>query len=86
MGMRSVRLDKDTEAVLARLRRATGMPISEILKRGIRAYEQHARQAGEARPYEIFRRLDLGPGGWASAPASDAKRAVRAAIRRKHKR
>ena len=35
-------------------------------------------------PYEVFRRLDLGPGGYARAAACDAKSALRAAIARKH--
>jgi hypothetical protein len=86
MGIRTVRLDEDTEATLARLRRATGMSISEVLKRGLKAYEQLALQEREVRPYEIYKRLDLGKGGWALAPASDAKHAVREAIRRKHSR
>jgi hypothetical protein len=38
------------------------------------------------RPYEIYRRLDSGKGGWAVAPASDAKRSVRDVIEKKHRR
>ena len=44
------------------------------------AYKQQAQNA----PYELFRRLDLGPGGYARAAAKDAKAAVRTAIARKH--
>jgi hypothetical protein len=34
-------------------------------------------------PYEIYRELVLGEGGYAIAPATEAKRAVKDAIRRK---
>ena len=37
-------------------------------------------------PYAIFRRLDLGPGGYAAAPAKRAKTAVAAVISEKHGR
>ena len=36
MGIRTVRLDDDAEAVLADLRRRTGLSISDIFKRGQR--------------------------------------------------
>lgn len=86
MGTRTVRLDETTEKTLARLRKATGLSISEVLKRGLQSYEQRTQQGGAVRPYDIYRRLELGKGGWSIAPASDAKRAVSDAIRRKLRR
>jgi hypothetical protein len=86
VGTRTVRLDEDAEATLAKLRKATGMSISEVLKRGLEAYERHCLQEGSVRPYEIYQRVELGKGGWALAQSSDAKRAVREAIRCKHGR
>ena len=86
MGIRTVRLDDETEVTLAMLRKATNTSISEVLKRGIKAYRQLSQQEGVARPYDIYKRIELGKGGWALAPAKDAKRAVREAIRRKHAR
>lgn len=86
MGTRTVRLDEDAERTLSRLRRATRLSISEVLKRGLKAYEEQARHGGDTRPYEIYRRLDLGAGGWSIAQARDAKRAVREALVRKHRR
>jgi hypothetical protein len=86
MGIRTVRLDDETERELARLRNATGLSISEVLKRGLEAYR--AQVAGESlrTPYEIFKQLDLGPGGRARSPARQAKVAVADLIRRKHRR
>ena len=86
MPIRTVRLDDDTEATLAMLRKATNTSISEVLKRGIKAYRQLSQQEGAAHPYDIYKRIELGKGGWALAPAKYAKRAVREAIRRKHGR
>jgi hypothetical protein len=86
MGTRTVRLDAEAEKTLGRLRKATGLSISGVLKRGLAAYEQRSRREGETRPYEIYRRLDLGRGGWSVGPARDAKRVAREVIRRKHNR
>jgi hypothetical protein len=85
MATRTVRLDDEAEHVLASLTRSTGLSISEVLKRGLMAYKEQAQNAPAPRaPYDVFRRLDLGPGGYARAPARDAKAAVRAAVARKH--
>lgn len=86
MGTRTVRLDDEAEKALAMLRKSTGLSISEVLKRGLQAYAQRAQGEGEVRPYEIYRRLELGAGGWSIAPARDAKRNVREAVRRKLRR
>jgi hypothetical protein len=86
MGTRTVRLDEQTEHILQKLRRTTGLSISEVLKRGVQTYSEQAARRAEVSPYEIFRRIDLGAGGWAAAPARDAKGAVRDTIARKHRR
>ena len=83
MGTRTVRLDDEAENTLAKLRKTTGLSISEVLKRGLQAYARRADQQVAARPFDIYRHLDLGTGGWSLAPAGDAKRAVKEAVRRK---
>ena len=45
-----------------------------------------ARDKTGETPYAVFRRLDLGPGGYAAAPAARAKTAVAAVIGEKHRR
>lgn len=62
MATRTVRFDAETERVLSEVRAATGLPISEVLKRGLRVLQTHVRQTPERTPYEIYRELDLGPG------------------------
>jgi hypothetical protein len=86
MGIRTVRLDQEAERELARLRSATGLSISEVLKRGLKAYR--AQVAGESPrpPFEVYKELNLGPGGYARSPARQSKAAVVDLIRRKHRR
>ena len=86
MGTRSVRLDDETERTLARLTKMTGLTISEILKQGVLSLEEQSRIQSRRRPFDVYRELDLGPGGYAIADARDAKVAVAAAIRKKHGR
>lgn len=82
MAAHTVRLDDGAERTLVRRRKLTHRSISEVLKRGLRAYEPLASSEGHARPCDIYARLELGAGGWSIAPAWDAKRVVRRATRR----
>lgn len=86
MATRSVRFDAETEKALQRLTRLTGLSISQILKRGVLAYQAVALDEATRRPADVYATLDLGAGGWARAPAANAKDAVAAAIRDKHQR
>ena len=86
MATRTVRFDAETERVLGEVRAATGLPISEVLKRGLRALQTHVRETPERTPYEIYSELDLGPGGYAIASSSDMREGVRLALKRKHGR
>ena len=83
MATRTVRLDDEAERALRQIREATGLPISEALKRGLRSLQQHVEQESLRTPYDVYRELDHGPGGSAIAPSTDVRRAVRAAIRKK---
>ncbi len=86
MGTRTVRLDDEAEKTLERLRKITGLSISEVLKHGLSAYERQALEQENLKPYDIYRELDLGEGGYAVAPAREAKSAIGDVIRRKHGR
>jgi hypothetical protein len=83
MAIRTVRLDDEAEATLRQIREATGWPISEALKRGLRSLKQQVRDASGQRPYDLYERLDLGPGGYASAPSTDTRRGMAMALRKK---
>ena len=84
MGSRSVRLDEDTEAALVKLTKMTGLSISEILKRGVFAYRAKVLEESARRPYDVYRQFALGSGGYARAPAKDAKTTVADIVKKKH--
>ena len=83
MATRTVRLDDEAEQALREIRDATGLPISEALKRGLRSLGDRVKRETQRTPYDIYRELDLGPGGSAIAASTDTRRAVRAAIKKK---
>ena len=83
---RSVRLDPEAEAALDEICRETGSSISDALKRGLLVVREALRQETVSRPYALYESIDIGPGGYARTPASDAKAGVKAAIRQKHRR
>jgi hypothetical protein len=83
MPLHSVRFDDEAEAALEEVCEATGASVSTVLKRGVIALRDGIESR---RPFEVFRLLDLGPGGYAKAPARGAKRAVGEVVRKKHRR
>jgi hypothetical protein len=83
MASRTVRLDEEAEAALRQVRKATGLPISEALKRGLHTLREQVRQETARMPYDIYRELDLGPGGYAIASSADTRRGVTQALKKK---
>lgn len=83
MATRTVRLDEEAESALKEVRDATGLPISEALKRGLHTLRAQLRDQADRSPFEIYQTLDLGAGGYAKAPSSEAKRAIRQALNKK---
>ena len=86
MSTRTVRLDDETEKILQQIVQTTGLSISSALKRGILLLRETVTQDIKTVPYDIYQELDLGPGGYAIAPSTDTRRAVREAVKRKLKR
>ena len=86
MGTRFVRLDEETEKTLSMLTKLTDLTILELLKRGVSACRSKALEKSVRKPYEIFRQLDLGSGGYARAPAKNAKTVVGDIIRERNGR
>lgn len=83
MATRTVRLDDEAEVALQEIREATGLPISEALKRGLRSLRERVTHEATRTPYDIYRQLDLGPGGSAIAPSTETRRGVTQALRKK---
>jgi hypothetical protein len=87
MATRTVRLDEETEKVLDEVRAATGLPISEAFKAGLRSLQHQLKDSAPARsPYDIYRELDLGPGGYAIGPSTDSGATVRNLLKKKRVR
>lgn len=86
MATRTVRLDEEAEKALQEVRETTGLPISEVLKLGLHALQERVRAEARRKPFDVYTELDLGPGGYASAPSTESRRGVRLALRRKHGR
>ena len=86
MATRTVRLDDEAEAVLQQIRDVTGLPISEALKQGLQSLKQRVGKESGRRPYDLYRQLDLGSGGYAVAPSTETRRGVATALRRKLQR
>ena len=83
MGARTIRLDDEAERALEEVVGATGMTVSEALRRGLFALRDSVAMERAVSPYEIYASLAIDEGGRAAAPAGRAKEAVREAIRRK---
>jgi hypothetical protein len=86
MATRTVRLDSDAEKALQEVQDATGLPISEALKRGLHSLREQVRREAGRTPYDLYQELDLGPGGYAVAASTDTRRGVREAVKRKLRR
>ena len=86
MATRTVRLDDEAERALREIRQATGLPMSEALKRGLRVLRNQVRRRSSRPPYAIYAELDLGPGGYAAAPSTEARSTIGAILRRKYRR
>jgi hypothetical protein len=86
MGIRTVRLDEETEQVLEQIVTATGVSVSAAMKKGLLVLRNEVIREAQRIPYDVYKDLDLGPGGYAVAPATRTRRGVQAAIRRKLRR
>lgn len=87
MGSRTVRLDDDSEKILAEIVRAKKLSVSEALKQGLLVLRDVLQAEGPAAvPYSVYRSLDLGRGGYAHGPARRSKRTIRQLLKRKTRR
>ena len=86
MGIRTVRLDDETENVLKQVTKKTGWSVSTALKRGVLVLRDEVSRTSQQSAFEIYRRLDLGPGGYALAPSTETRRGMQIALRRKSHR
>lgn len=86
MSLRTVRLDDEAEKVLEQVRKKTGWSVSTALKRGVLVLRDEVGRRSQQSAFDIYHRLDLGPGGYAIAPSTDTRRGMQLALRRKSRR
>jgi len=86
MGIRTIRMDDDAERLLSRIVQTTGMSISAAFKEGLKVFQGELGKDRSRSPFDIYRDLDLGPGGYVKNYSSVTKRAVKEAIQRKLRR
>src|SRR5207244_13455631 len=86
MATRTVRLDEEAEKALQEVQAATGLPISEALKRGLRSLQEQDRLEAGRTPYAGYKEVELGPGGYALEPSAATRRGVREASRSRLRR
>jgi hypothetical protein len=79
-------LDAESERALSEIRQRAGLSVSGALKRGLVAVREALRSEAAASPYEIYRTIDLGPGGYARMAARRAKAGVGAVLRARSRR
>ena len=86
MGIRTIRMDDDDERLLSRIVQTTGMTISAAFKEGLKVFQGELGKDRSGSPYDLYKDLDRGPGGYVRNPSSATKRAVKEAIQRKLRR
>ena len=83
MGTRTVRLDEESEQALEEVRQQTGLSVSAALKKGLLVLRDEVSSQATTTPYDIYRELDLGPGGYASTKSTRVREGVVEAVKRK---
>ncbi|MBI5604359.1 MAG: hypothetical protein HY879_13515 [Deltaproteobacteria bacterium] len=86
MGIRTIRMDDDAERLLSRIIQTTGMSITTAFKEGLKVLHGKLGKDKSESPYDIYKDMDLGPGGYTRTSSSDTKRGVKEAIQRKLRR
>jgi hypothetical protein len=86
MATRTVQLDDDGGQILDELIEGTGLTAPEVVRRGLHILRDSLSEPVRPSAWEIYEKLDLGPGGYAVAPSTESRRGVQEAIRRKHSR
>jgi hypothetical protein len=83
MATRRVSFDDEAEVALAHICKTTGLEISAALKLGLRTLQERLDRESSRTPYDVYRQLDPGPGGYLIAPSTETRQGVRRAIRSK---
>jgi len=84
-----VLLDEEAELALKTVMQITKLSQSDALKQGLVLLQEHLKNISQTlavKPFDIYKQLDLGEGGYAIAPSTSAKEGVKAILQRKLQR
>ena len=76
-------LHRPAKWALKDVRKKTGMPISEALKRGLRSLRDQVDCEVRQTPWEVNWQIEQAPGGSSIGSSTNVRRAVREAVRKK---
>jgi hypothetical protein len=81
-------LDEEAEQALQAIMQMAKLSRADALKQSLILLQKHLKinQTPAIKPFEIYKELDLGEGGYAIAPSSQVKEGVKAALQRKLQR
>ncbi len=81
-------LDEEAEQALQAIMQIAKLNQSDALKQALMFLREHLNinQTPAIKPFDIYKQLDLGEGGYAIAPAPQAKEGVKTALQRKLQR
>ena len=86
MGTKTIQLDDETEQILQQIIQSTGLSISGAFKKGLFVLHREINQHTHRTPYDVYRELDLGPGGYAIAPSTKTREGMQKTLPKKHRR
>lgn len=86
MGVRRIVFDEESERALEQVIQMTGWSAAVALKRGVLALRNRVVSRPKRRPFLVYCRLDLGPGGYALAPSTESRLGMQRKLQRKPRR
>ena len=81
-------LDEEAEQALQAVMQIARLNMPDALKQGLVLLQQHLNisHIPAIKPFDIYKQLNLGEGGYAIVPSSQAKEGVKTALQRKLQR
>ncbi len=86
MSIRTVRLDPKSEELMTEIQEASGLSVTATLKRALVVLHERYAAERSARPWDIYKKIELGSGGDSRAHARSAKRSLPSLLEKKHRR
>lgn len=86
MAIYTIELDARAEAILKKLMAATGVDEATAIQQALLDFEKTFEPPGVTQPFEIYRQLDLGEGGYAACPADQSRQGIVEMLQRKQHR